>query len=301
MNEADLQRIIQSREEESLTLEYKAADALGRQEAKKTEITKDVSAMANSAGGRLIYGIKESANPAHQHLPECLDPVNRNLFSREWLEQVINSIRPRIGGLIIEPVALSSVGTDDVVYVIHIPQGTTAHQASDFRYYRRYNFQVQPMYDHEVRDVMHRGQAPRIELEFSIEYRTIDQSDDCFIAIAAVNQGAVLARFVNGFVYIPLSLVHVRELTGSKLASIDGVDCLLVTLENTRSDVVGSPYIPILPKLTRRLGAISITCNFRNAPRPTVIRWSVYADNSGSQHGSVDIHDLRLSELLTEQ
>ena len=61
--ESRLQNFITSEIEESLTLEYKAAEALDRNETKKKEITKDVSAMANSAGGILIYGISEYGDP----------------------------------------------------------------------------------------------------------------------------------------------------------------------------------------------------------------------------------------------
>jgi len=55
--EAKIQNFIKSEIEESLTLEYKSGEALEKTEHKKREITKDVSAMANSAGGLLIYGL----------------------------------------------------------------------------------------------------------------------------------------------------------------------------------------------------------------------------------------------------
>jgi hypothetical protein len=47
-NQTELQRHINDGVEESLTLDYKAGDALGTSDGKKKEITKDVSAMANS-------------------------------------------------------------------------------------------------------------------------------------------------------------------------------------------------------------------------------------------------------------
>ena len=81
--EAKLNNFIASGIEESLTLEYKSAEALDRNEYKKKEITKDVSAMANSAGGTLIYGISESAEIDKRHLPEKITPVNRSEFPRE--------------------------------------------------------------------------------------------------------------------------------------------------------------------------------------------------------------------------
>lgn len=44
--------------EENLHLEYKSSSSLERTEGKKKEISKDISAFANSDGGTIIYGIK---------------------------------------------------------------------------------------------------------------------------------------------------------------------------------------------------------------------------------------------------
>src|SRR5690606_13335773 len=126
--------------EESLTLDYKAAAALDKSDKKKIEITKDVSAMANSAGGTIIYGIAEFQDSSRKHLPEKLDPVDRTAFTKEWLEHIIGNIQPRIDGVIIHPVPISTA-PNHVIYVVDIPQSHTAHQAKDLRYYRRFNFQ----------------------------------------------------------------------------------------------------------------------------------------------------------------
>jgi predicted HTH transcriptional regulator len=103
-NQAKLQQYIDDATEESLTLEYKAATSLSRTDKYKTEITKDVSSMANSAGGIIIYGLKEFNDDDKKHLPEKIDPINRREFSKEWLEQNINNIRPHIDGIIITPI-----------------------------------------------------------------------------------------------------------------------------------------------------------------------------------------------------
>lgn len=162
-NEAEIQRYIDDEEEESLTLDYKAADSLGKSDGKKTEITKDVSAMANSAGGTIIYGLKE--HPTERHKAGSIDPVDRTQFSKEWLEHVINNIRPRLSGVIIHPVSLSS-GANHVAYVVEIPQSNTAHQANDKRYYKRFNFESVAMEDFEIRDIMNRVGVPNVEVAF---------------------------------------------------------------------------------------------------------------------------------------
>ena len=58
-DESKLNSYIDNAVEEGPELEYKASGSLRKQEGKKTEITKDVSSFANSAGGTIIYGIKE--------------------------------------------------------------------------------------------------------------------------------------------------------------------------------------------------------------------------------------------------
>ena len=170
-NEAELQRYINDEIEESLTLDYKASGSLDKADVKKKEITKDVSAMMNAAGGFLIFGMSEFPAPKN-HLPERLDPIDRTKFTKEWLEHVISNIRPRPNGIIIHSVGLTS-GPDAVVYVVEIPKGETAHQALDHRYYKRFNFESVPMADHEIRDVMQREvrtpalQGLQSELEFN--------------------------------------------------------------------------------------------------------------------------------------
>src|ERR1039457_4735867 len=123
-----LQSYLDEKIEEGLSLEYKAANALDKaDDTKRKEISKDVSAMANSAGGIIIYGISEFRDEKWKHLPEKLSPIIRKDYSREWLEQMINNIKPKIDGLTIHPVSLTD---DEVAYVVEIPQSTTAHQAS---------------------------------------------------------------------------------------------------------------------------------------------------------------------------
>jgi len=178
-NETRLRSYIDDRVEESLTLDYKAAESLGSSDGKKKEITKDVSAMANSAGGLIIYGIREYKDPTKEHLAELLDPVDRTQFSKEWLEQIINNIRPKIENLIIHSVTLS--GNNNVAYVIEIPQSTTAHQATDHRYYKRFNFLSQPMEDYEIRDIMNRARRPDMSVEFDYKRQHIESSEHHYL------------------------------------------------------------------------------------------------------------------------
>ena len=73
--ETDVEQLITDEAEETLNLEFKSAGALesmtiaNRAEKVKTDISKDVSSFANSAGGIIIYGIEEDEQPPHKARP----------------------------------------------------------------------------------------------------------------------------------------------------------------------------------------------------------------------------------------
>ena len=58
INEADLQELIDNKRPESVTLDYKTMLAVDTEHQKK-EFVKDVCAFANTAGGHLVYGVRE--------------------------------------------------------------------------------------------------------------------------------------------------------------------------------------------------------------------------------------------------
>lgn len=131
----DLLGLIRDGVKEAIDLDYKECAALGKTDKEKNEISKDVSAFANSAGGTIVYGMIEK-----RHTPEMLDSgYDPNDVTREWLEQVINSrIQRRIGGVRINQVELRRTAPGQVMYVVWIPQSTRApHMASDHKFYSR--------------------------------------------------------------------------------------------------------------------------------------------------------------------
>jgi predicted HTH transcriptional regulator len=225
-----IQQMIDNEIEESLTIEYKAAKSLGRKDSEKLEIMKDVSAMANSAGGRIYYGVAEYDEPEKKHLPEKIDPIDRTQFSREWLEQVNNTIRPKINDLIIKSVSID-MGPNHVVYVVDIPQSRTAHQAKDYRYYKRHNFMSVPMEDYEIRDVMGRNKYPNVILDFVI-------NNENFLEISAQNYGEIYAKYVRCLINIPTILLSEYEkfLSSPQRVIINDIEYCQIYADNSRPD-----------------------------------------------------------------
>jgi len=300
--QVDIQKYIDDKIQESLLLDYKAANSLEKNDAKRREITKDVSAMANSAGGIIIYGIREHLEVDKKYLPEKIDPIDRLEISKEWLEHVINNIRPRIDGLTIFPVSMNS-DTNHVIYVVEIPQGTTAHQALDKRYYKRFNFESAPMEDHEIRDVMNRNKFPIVDLGLSIESRRITMGRSILrrntLIIRAKNVGQLYAQFVNCRIYLPSSFAPGEvSFFGKDFEEIEGKPYFVLSKNNTRRDIlrVGentttegtSWFDPILPSLSH-IWHWKLPRNFDKSKlaMDDKIIWEVFADNSPPRSGKV--------------
>ncbi len=303
-----INQLLADQVEESLTLEYKSSKALDK--GKKEEITKDISAMANSAGGTIIYGINEHSEL--RHLPGTLDSIDRKITSKEWIEQIISNIQPKIPNIIITPITTSTDDSNQCVYVVEIPQGTTAHQALDKKYYKRYNFQSVPMEHYEVLDILSRQHFPKFELSFFIEDITTVKpissrssysvsSRSIELVIEAMNIGGVLAQYVNIDLEIPSIL-----LPGS--LRNDNSEITIVVRDNTQRDIISyegddfsslpiygtSWYAPILAG-RKRIWKIELTTALNKdtlAKIKQIISWRLYVDNAGMTSGSISINDL---------
>jgi hypothetical protein len=161
---SDLEKLVADKVQESARLEYKASPALSF--PKQTgEFAKDISAMANSDGGVIIYGITEK-----DHLPVGLDGgVSHASVTRERLEQlIISNIRPRPEFEIIQ----IDLTPDEAAFVVAIQRSDRPHQNTfDKRYYKRFNFSAHPMEDYEITDVRNRRMISEAELHIAFETR----------------------------------------------------------------------------------------------------------------------------------
>ena len=304
-NEADLVELIRNKVEESLSLDYKRAEALTHPQPDLTkEVTKDVSSFANSSGGLLIYGIAEGVGP-DKHVPVALSPIDRTVLSKERLEHLIGNIQPRISNIEIVPIPLSS-DSNDVAFVVIVPAGTTAHQCTDKRYYRRYNFEAVPMEDYEIRDVMNRRSLPKIHLQAEIKFSVRKYSSGIgglpllgreepeviphnTIAFSVTNSGGVVAKHLVAFVEIPSGFL--RENNGGGRYQLRNFQAqptgdVVMGYMTTYAKTGNPQWIPILPTLSLDLEEyeLPIECLPSDIPEFS-IPWSVHCDDSPAQHG----------------
>ncbi len=183
----NLQRLCDEHEEESLRLEFKPCNELkagtsfrDKSGAERTrlkddvldELTKDVTAFLNSAGGTIIYGIQEKKSHADE-----IDRIHSFKLDSDQdnirPEKVIDWLRAHVQPSPAVNVYRISENLDDAqspwYLVIEIPQGEQAYMARDHRFYKRIGSVRQPMEQYEVVDAMNRTQAAALDLKIQID------------------------------------------------------------------------------------------------------------------------------------
>jgi hypothetical protein len=176
--------LINNNIEESINIDFKSADALSKVDSKKKEISKDVSAFANSNGGIIIYGVDEI-----NHKASAISFVDGNEFTKEWLEQVISStIQRNIPDLKIFPIR-KDAQINQTVYVVQIPESVEApHICKDKKFYKRYNFESVAMEEYEVRSLYGRTSRSKLIIGgYSIAFKEITNDFIVFSCRASVH------------------------------------------------------------------------------------------------------------------
>lgn len=217
---ADIADFITRKTEENLLLDYKDIRAYWDFD----ELSRDVSAFANSEGGLLFLGA--SQEEGEKIYPENITWGDSSLSKERLEDNLAGKIQPRIAGLKIYPVRRED---DSVIFLIDIPQSDNPpHMASDNRYYRRLNFRRIPMEHYEVEDFFGRRRKPKLALMLmvkSTKQGTDTESIEIDIELYLRNVGKAVAKYTQVYIRIPdaklLRAEHLQDighLAGGALA-----------------------------------------------------------------------------------
>lgn len=296
-DEAELKRLISGRVQERHDLEFKSSGAFAKTNEKRTEITITVSAMANAAGGSAIYGMSETK----LHYAKAIEPINAADYPKEWLEQVVNSVQPRIENLRILPVYLGG-SASSLAYVMEVPQSRTAHQALDNRYYRRYNFEALPMRHDEIMDVLNRAKVPSLEL--LVSYRTVSKTSnhhDYTLTLKVANTATVTASHYKLEVTFPHQAFQARADSVYAHPSNTWYDPVLLS-RREEGDLVTIIYRsrrPLFPKDTDDITeevtlryVVDEKANRIVGEQNPDVSWVIYADNALPKTGRMKVKEL---------
>jgi predicted HTH transcriptional regulator len=173
--EADLRNLLGH--PETIRREYKSGKLL--EEPQNSWISKlscEVSAFANTEGGDLFLGIAEDKK-SKPKVAIDIDGVPAALAPERLKDLIEGHLSPYLTGIGIDRVRLSE-HPERVVFVIHIPQGTTAYQADDGCYYGRSEFGIKFLPDHETRLRMSRGKVARSTVRARLLQITPGEQED---------------------------------------------------------------------------------------------------------------------------
>ena len=157
ITEKDLLDLIETKSPESKNLEYKR-QLPDNSESGKIKFLKGVTAFANTVGGDLIYGIEASEGIPVRILPLQLDSMDQ---TQQRLESLLsNSVEPRLAGIEMLPVPLSSGG---FALVVRVKQSwASPHRVSyggHAHFYARNSAGVYPMDVFELRQSFNAGEV----------------------------------------------------------------------------------------------------------------------------------------------
>jgi len=284
-NESELLQLIADQVTESVSLDYKESAALQKTDGKKTELSKDVSAFANSAGGVLIYGIQEDG-----HVPVALDNgLDPSDISKEWVEQVINSrIERRIDGIRIRQVALSGTRSGRVAYVVVVPASTRApHMASDHRYYKRFNFESVPMEDYEVRDVSRRLVAPDMRLGLELVAGTGEMLVEPAFRVYLENRAASAASFALVTLHVSASCSPSASGLGTGVNNHVILSGSRIPVHSYKLEWRGGLRLPLMRGA--RYHVTNLSVSLTDSASTARIFWEIFAPEADPKTGAVSL------------
>lgn len=210
IEEQDIQLLVDNEQKESVILEYK--ENVSNTDKEKRELPKDISAMANTDGGFVIFGVKEEDSRASE-----IVGINKLIGKQpveEWIENIlISSIRPKV--LVKPKVIPISFNVDKVILVLqvskspHRPHMVTVGGKN--AYYKRHNYQSSYADEHEVRSMFLESKTSIDEMKDFLESRNLnDTRKDNFahtpLSEEVADNLALLDELPKNFIEKPFAL-----------------------------------------------------------------------------------------------
>ena len=310
MDFVEVLQLIEREAQEGQELEFKAGGALRSEPFSRTELVKDVTGMANAAGGRLIYGIGEKSLNGVVVAGD-LAPITEAKINKDWIAQVLRSnVSPPLQRMDVFEVQVPSSRGGGRVVVVDVEASSTAHQnLLDHRYYQRTGAIVHAMVDFQIRDVMNRTMRPVIEVHWARQNDLISSDMHRYTLTPALkNQGVVTLGEWEFEVDVPreAALALMQSSRGWTQQGIDmqhsispeGLETLQIRISDPTRDgrrlilhpgremVLGSDLglSEIRLSIDRRIGR-----ELREAQLP--IRWRLYMPNARPLEGEWPLND----------
>lgn len=164
VDESAVRRLISSGVVETIDLEFKGALTLSQMREKR-ELARDCAAMANSAGGQILYGVTEGETPTGDRVANEIVPLDDGTVEQVVWDVLANAIHPRV----VPTLRKIPIAAGGFVLIVAIdPSDDDLHMVcayDDFKYYKRGPKGRTPMTESEVRDAYSRILSTRASVE----------------------------------------------------------------------------------------------------------------------------------------
>jgi hypothetical protein len=227
----DIQMLIDCEAQEDRMVEYKSCHPLNNKTDKdKFEFAKDVSAFANTLGGRLIYGIKEDDD----RRPISINPFTVDTIDelKTTLEQILSSkLEPKFAGCNYKFIK----NNEGYILIIDVPKSYNVvygvrKEREIIMFYGRANGRCEPYNYYEIRDAFLSNESLGNKIKIFHENRLnkiiIDESP-----VLLKNNARIILHVT------PLSAFHTRQ---------------SFNIENFYNDYINLYPIPLFHGLSRR-------------------------------------------------
>jgi len=145
----------------------------------RDELAKQLSAFANTGGGRILYGVTDDGQVSNGGISVV---IKGGKSPKDWLESVIPILTEyEVVGVNVYPVSAQSPGSaiqpGKSLYVVDIPDSERApHQSKrDWRYYVRLGSTSQPAPHRLIEDIRNRARYPNLDVIHSELYTVSPQ------------------------------------------------------------------------------------------------------------------------------
>jgi len=163
----DINRLIDDRIEEGLTIEYKKC-----LDKNNNDIAKEICAFANSEGGTLIYGVVSK-----DRIPTDLSWIEGENVEERIQNVISTSIQPKLEGVCV----FRYPNPDDqkqAVFVVQVPKSPGMPHMSSYRYYKRRGSTSSPMEHDEAKNAMlGPGRTAALRFEISANLKLLNDTD----------------------------------------------------------------------------------------------------------------------------
>lgn len=287
---------------------------------KKMNLSKEISAIANSGGGYIVFGIDNDTK-------KILDggiPISFKNGTKEWLVNILPTfVDPPLKEFRVIEITGNQSGTPietgKAIYVLDVDDSTLApHQSViDNKYYHRSGSRSLPSNNRIVMDIAGRQKYPSLILTINYGFvnisnpnRLLREGERRILIINIENIGRIFAKYINVICLVPEYLCNegfiynndvqiieknqrryvriVRENVITETKSFDGV---ILNRNPGR-------YVPLLPEFNHSF-SVPLVDNFENhsfnfVNGNPVIFWELYADNMPKMSETLSMNKIKI-------